>query len=105
MINKPGKKEKRPLGFPDFDDKVVQGAILIILEVAYEAEFEKMDCNFGFRPHKDCNTAMEKINMEARFFQFAVEGDIKGAYDNIVHKILMKILSQRFTDKKFLRLI
>jgi retron-type reverse transcriptase len=73
MINKPGKKEKRPLGFPDFDDKVVQCAILIILEVAYKAEFDKMDCNFGFRPHKDCNCAIEKIDLEARFFQFAVK--------------------------------
>jgi retron-type reverse transcriptase len=48
---------------------------------------------------------MEKINMEARFFQFAVEGDIKGAYDTVQHKTLMSILRERFTDKKFLRLI
>jgi retron-type reverse transcriptase len=105
MIEKPGKKEKRPLGLPDFDDKVVQGAILLILEEAYEAEFEKLNCNFGFRPNKDTNGAMEKINMEARFFQFAVEGDIKGAYDTVQHKTLMSILGERFTDKKFLRLI
>lgn len=41
MIEKPGKTEKRPLGLPDFDDKIVQCAILIILEAAYESEFEK----------------------------------------------------------------
>lgn len=105
MIEKPGKKEKRPLGLPDFDDKVVQGAISIILEAAYESEFEKLNCNFGFRPNKDTNGAMEKINMEARFFQFAIEGDIKGAYDTIQHEILLEILGKRFTDKKFLRLI
>jgi retron-type reverse transcriptase len=105
MIEKPGKKEKRPLGLPDFDDKIVQCAILIILEAAYESEFEKLNCNFRFRPNKDTNGAIEKMNMEARFFQFAIEGDIKGAYDTVQHKILLKILEKRFTDKKFLRLI
>lgn len=105
MVEKPGKKEKRPLGLPDFDDKVVQAAILIILQAGYESEFEKLNCNFGFRPNKDTNTAMEKINMEARHFQFGVEGDIKGAYDNVQHKKLMETLGKRFTDKKFLNLI
>jgi retron-type reverse transcriptase len=105
MIDKPEKKEKRPLGLPDFDDKVVQCAILLILEAAYENEFEKLNCNFGFRPNKDTNSAMEKINLEARFYQFGVEGDIDGAYNNVQHKILLENLSERFTDKKFLNLI
>jgi retron-type reverse transcriptase len=105
MIDKPGKKEKRPLGLPDFDDKIVQCAILILLEAAYENEFEKLNCNFGFRPNKDTNAAMEKINLEARFYQFGVEGDIDGAYNNVQHKILLENLSERFTDKKFLNLI
>lgn len=105
MIDKPGKKEKRPLGLPDFDDKVVQGAILILLQAAYEPEFEKLNCNFGFRPNKDTNGAIEKIDLEAKFYQFVVEGDIKGAYDTVVQQILLDILGERFTDKKFLNLI
>lgn len=48
---------------------------------------------------------MEKINLEARFYQFGVEGDIDGAYNNVQHKILLENLSERFTDKKFLNLI
>lgn len=105
MVEKPGKKEKRPLRLPDFDDKVVQCAILLILEAAYESEFENLNCNFGFRPNKDTNAAMEKITLEARFYQYAVEGDIEGAYNNIQQDTLLKILSKRFTDKKFLNLI
>lgn len=105
MIDKPGKKEKRPLGLPDFDDKIVQGAILIILEAAYESEFEKLNCNFGFRPNKDTNGALEKIRRDAQHFQYAIEGDIKGAYDTVVHDTLMEILGERFIDKKFLNLI
>lgn len=105
MIDKPGKTEKRPLGLPDFDDKIVQCAILILLEAAYENEFEKLNCNFGFRPNKDTNAAMEKINLEAKFYQFGVEGDIDGAYNNVQQKILLENLGERFTDKKFLSLI
>lgn len=105
LIEKPGKREKRPLGLPDFDDKIVQGAILLILEAAYEGEFEKYNCNFGFRANKDTNGAIEKIKMEARHYQYAIEGDIKGAYDNVDHKKLLNILKQRFKDYKFLQLI
>jgi retron-type reverse transcriptase len=48
---------------------------------------------------------MEKITLEAKFYQYAVEGDIEGAYNNIQQDTLLKILSKRFTDKKFLNLI
>lgn len=105
LIEKPGKTEKRPLGLPDFDDKIVQGAILLVLEATYEGEFEKYNCNWGFRANKDTNGAIEKIKMEAKHYQYAIEGDIKGAYDNVQHKKLINILKQRINDYKFLQLI
>lgn len=105
LIEKPGKPEKRPLGLPDFDDKIVQGAILLILESIYEPEFEFLNCNYGFRPHKDSNYALEKIQRNASFYQYAIEGDIKGAYDNVNQQKLISIISRRINDKKFLKLI
>lgn len=105
LIEKPGKKEKRPLGLPDFDDKIVQAAILLVLQAAYEPEFEEYNCNFGFRPNKDTNFAIEKIKREAQHYRYVIEGDIKGAYDNVNHSILMKTLKSRFKDNKFLQLI
>lgn len=73
------KKEKNTLGLPDFDDKIFQGTVLIILEAANKAQFEKFHWAFSFRPYKDTNGALEKRKMETKFYQWAVEGHIKGA--------------------------
>lgn len=105
FIPKPGKSTKRPLGLPDFNDKIVQEAIRMTLEVIYEPLFAKYDLNSGFRPKRDCAHAIRSIRQKAQFSTYAIEGDIKGAYDNVNHKILIKILSNKIKDKKFLRLI
>lgn len=104
-IPKPGKKELRPLGLPDFYNKVVQGTIRLILECVFEPHFNHINSNYGFRPNKDCCLAVEKIQKQAQGTSFAIEGDIKGAYDSVDHKILMNILSKHIIDKKFLKLI
>lgn len=105
MIEKPGKTQLRPLGLPDFDDKIVQGAIRLILEAIYEPIFEADNCNFGFRPNKDTTMALDKIENEAKHYQYVIEGDIKGAYDNVNQTTLITILSFRISDRKFLKLV
>lgn len=105
MIPKPGKKVKRPLGLPDFGDKIVQEAIRNVLEAIYEPHFHKIDVNSGFRPNRDCAYAIRSIRRKAQFATHAIEGDIVGAYNNVNHKKLMKFLSYRIKDKKFLKLI
>ena len=105
-IEKPEKKGKtRPLGIPDFKDKLVQNNILIILTAIYDPEFEYLDCNFGFRPNKSCNDVIKHIRIQTIAMDVAIEGDIKGAYDNVIHSILIKILRRRIKDEKFLHLI
>jgi len=110
-IPKPGKKEKRPLGIPTFYDKVVQEAVRSILESIYEPEFVEFSektktCNnFGFRPNKNCWDAIEHFKTYGQKITYAIEGDIKGAYDCVDHEILIKILSKRIKDKNFLKLI
>lgn len=105
IIDKPGKLEKQPIGLPDFDDKIVQGAILMTLESAFEPEFGRLGSNFGFRPHKDITDVIEKIRRDGQGHQYVVEGDISKAYDFIQYPILMKIIKRRFTDESFLKLI
>jgi group II intron reverse transcriptase/maturase len=111
LIPKPGKKEKRPLGIPTFKDRVVQEAIRGILEAIYEPEFREFEnkvknsTNFGFRPKKSCWDAIEHFTTYGQKITFVIEGDIKGAYNNVSHKILLKLLSKRIKDKKFLELI
>lgn len=104
-IPKPGKTTKRPLGIPNLTDKIVQDLIRTILEEIYEPLFEKYNWNHGFRPKKGCLTAMDKIKNEAKGMTTAIEGDIKGAYDNVDHKILMNILKKKISDQRFLKLI
>jgi len=104
-VEKPGKPEKRPLGLPDFDDKVVQAAIRLVIECIYEPIFEKLNSNFGFRPKKDPNQAIVKITGLAQGTYHAIEGDIKGAYNDVNHNILMDQLATTIQDTKFLNLI
>lgn len=104
-IPKPGKTALRPLGLPDFNNKMVQESIRLILESIYEPEFNQLDCNSGFRPHRDCNYAIRKISQKAQFSDYAIEGDIEGAYDNVDHDKMIDILKKRIKDHKFLQLI
>lgn len=104
-IPKPGKSEKRPLGLPDFSNKLVQEGIRLVLVSIYEPEFEKYETNYGFRPNRDCNDAIQDILTNANGSDWVIEGDIKGAFDNVDHKILINILKQRIHDNRFLKLI
>ncbi len=93
----------RPLGIPSSDDKLVQEVIRMILEAIYEDSFE--NCSHGFRANRSCHTALEAIQKNFTGIKWFIEGDIKGYFDNINHEILIKILSERIDDDKFLRLI
>ncbi len=105
MIPKPGKTTKRPLGIPEFTDKLIQETIRMTLESIYEPHFNNINCNSGFRPNRDCAYAIRKIRQKAQFATQVIEGDIVGAYNNVNHPILMKLLSKRIKDKKFLKLL
>lgn len=93
----------RPLGIPSFDDKLIQEIIRMILQAIYEGYFEKS--SHGFRPNKSCHTALNSIQKSFTGIKWFIEGDIKGFFDNIDHKIMIGILSKRIKDEKFLRLI
>jgi group II intron reverse transcriptase/maturase len=104
-IPKPGKTTKRPLGIPSFTDKIVQHIIMTILTTIYEPEFQYVDANYGFRPNVGCHTAIRKIRIFAHLADHAIEADIEGAYNNVDHNTLIKILRKRIKDEKFLNLI
>lgn len=93
----------RPLGIPSFDDKLIQEVIRMLLEAVYENSFS--DTSHGFRPKRSCHTALQQIQTRFTGVKWFVEGDIKGFSDNINHEILIKILSERIKDERFLRLI
>ena len=76
-IDKAGSKERRPLGIPAYEDKIVQRALAKILEAIYESDF--LDCSFGFRPKRNCHDALKVLNVyiENRYTNYIVDADIK----------------------------
>ncbi len=85
--------EKRPLGLPALEDKIVQKGIARILEAIYEADF--LDCSYGFRPGRNCHQAIKAVGktIMTSYINYVIEADIKGFFDNISHEWMMKFLS------------
>lgn len=107
-FEKPGNtKKKRPITIPPFMDRVVQNGIKMILEAIYEPYFDKLNCSFGFRPGRGCHNAIYAISNRANSTGLwnALEGDIQSAYDKVNRKTLIKILSKKIKDRKFLNLM
>jgi retron-type reverse transcriptase len=84
----------RPLGLPDFDAKVVQSAINLVLNAIYEPIFDIYNVSFGFRPHRGCHDAIKDIPSQTQGIKIVVQGDIKGAFNNLQHDRLNNILSK-----------
>jgi group II intron reverse transcriptase/maturase len=95
--------DKRPLGIPAFNDKLVQEVLRMVLEAIYEGSFEYT--SHGFRPHRSCHTALAQIQKSFSGAKWFIEGDIKGFFDNINHEILIRTLEERISDDRFIRLI
>jgi RNA-directed DNA polymerase len=95
----------RPLGIPVVEDKLLQLAVTRILEAIYEQDF--LRCSYGYRPKKSALDAVDKLTIKLQFgrYNFVVEADIKGFFDNIDHQRLIELLSLRIADQSLLRLI
>ena len=116
-IPKPGRPGKsRPLGIPTVADRVVQCAVKNILEPIFEARFWQV--SYGFRPGRGCHGALEHIRQTIRPrrrgadgmrrdtpYQWVIEGDIEGCFDNIGHHHLMDRVRTSVADRKVNRLI
>ena len=87
-IDKPGKKEKRPLGIPTIEDRAKQAQVKLALEPQWEARFEPN--SYGFRPGRSCHDAMEAIREAIKRKQaYVLDADIAGCFDNIDHQALL----------------
>lgn len=100
------KGGKRPLGIPTLKDRVVQQTLKLIIEPILESDF--YDCSIGFRPNRNCHDALaviyNRIQPRNKYY-WVMEGDIRGCFDNINHKILLRIIKRRIKDKRVLSLI
>ena len=95
--------KKRPLGVPNFRDKLVQEVMRMIVDNIYEPVFSSN--SHGFREGRSCHTALSQIKNTWKGLTWCIEGDIKGFFDNINHQILIKLISKKIEDRRFLLLI
>jgi RNA-directed DNA polymerase len=102
-IPKPDGRE-RPLGIPTVRDRVVQTAVLLVLEPIFEADFR--DCSYGFRPRRGAHQAVREIEGHLRGgLREVYDADLKGYFDSIPHDKLRRALRMRLADRSVLKLI
>jgi RNA-directed DNA polymerase len=94
----------RPLGIPTVKDRIVQTAVLLVLEPIFEADF--LDCSYGFRPGRNAHQAIDVIRQHlSAGFQEIYDADLKSYFDTIPHDALIKCLERRIADRSVLKLI
>jgi RNA-directed DNA polymerase len=103
-IPKPGTNETRPLGIPTVRDRVVQAAIVNVIEPIFERDFAKH--SYGFRPNRGCKDALRRVDALLKAgYTHVVDADLKGYFDTIPHDRLMARLETKIADGPVLRLI
>lgn len=97
--------EKRPIGITAVEDKVVQRALVTILENIYEADF--LGFSYGFRPSRNQHKALDAVHVaiSQKKVSWVLDADISKFFDTIEHGWLMRFLEHRIADKRVLRLI
>lgn len=103
FIPKSGGGE-RPLGIPTVRDRIVQQALLQILEPIFEAKFSPR--SHGFRPERGCATALEVVDRAVKHgYEWVVDADIKAFFDNVDHDKLIGAINEEISDGSVLQLI
>jgi len=100
-----GDGKTRPLGIACVEDKIVQRAIVMILERIYEVDF--CDTSYGYRPGRSCHEALADLGqiITRERVNFVYDADISGFFDNVNHGKLIELLGHRIEDTRMLRLI
>lgn len=103
-IDKPGSKDKRPLGIPTVRDRVVQAALRLVIEPIFEREF--LPRSYGFRPGLGCKNALREVERYLKSgYTWVVDADLKAYFDSISHDLLMNDIRLRIADGRVLELI
>ena len=96
---------QRPLGIATVEDKIVQQAVVTILNMIYEEEFKGF--SYGFRPGRNQHQALDALNvgLRRRRINWVFDCDIRGFFDNVKHEWALKFVGHRVADPRMLRLI
>jgi RNA-directed DNA polymerase len=104
LIPKPGGTGERPLGIPTIQDRVVQTAVLLILQPIFEADLDPTA--YGYRPGRTAVQAVQEVHRAlcAGHTQ-VIDADVSRYFDTIPHAALLQSLARRLSDRRMLRLL
>ncbi len=103
-MQKPDGRQ-RPIGIAALEDKIVQQAVVTILNAIYEEDFRGF--SYGFRPGRSPHNALDAliVGIERKGVNWIVDADIRGFFDNLSHEWTMRFIQHRVADKRIHRLI
>ena len=103
-IPKPGSNEKRPLGIPTVRDRVVQTALVHVIEPILDATFHER--SYGFRHGRSCHDALRRVEeLLDSGYVYVVDADLKSYFDTIPKDRLLELVQQSISDSRVLKLI
>jgi group II intron reverse transcriptase/maturase len=96
---------QRPLGVPTLEDKVVQRAVVEVLNAIYEQDF--LGFSYGFRPKRSPHQALDAlaVGIETRRANWVLDADIRAFFDTLNHEWLIRFVEHRVADRRVVRLI
>ena len=95
--------QKRPLGIPTVEDRLVQEVVRSLLDRVYDPIFSRY--SHGFRSGRSCHTALRQIGKNWTWTKWFVNVDIAGFFDSINHDVLLELLRKRIQDEKIILLV
>jgi group II intron reverse transcriptase/maturase len=96
---------QRPLGIAALEDKVVQQAVVTVLNEIYEEDF--LGFSYGFRPGRSQHNALDAltVGLRRKKVNWVLDLDVRGFFDNVSHEWLVKYVEHRIADRRIIRLI
>ena len=96
---------QRPLGVPTLEDKIVQRAVVEVLNAIYEEDF--LGFSYGFRPKRSPHPALDAltVGIETKKVNWVLDADIQGFFDTLDHEWLVRFVEHRVADRRVVRLI
>jgi len=105
FIPKPGSDKQRPLGIAALEDKIVQRAVVVVLNAIYEEDF--LGFSYGFRPGRGQHDALDALSVaigETRV-NWILDADIRSFFDGLSQDWLVRFLEHRIGDERVIRLV
>lgn len=96
---------QRPLGIAALEDKIVQQAVVTVLNQIYEEDF--LGFSYGFRPGRSQHDALDalSVGLRRKKVSWILDLDVRGFFDNVSHEWLVKFVEHRIADRRIIRLI